>query len=99
MLMGIPETNIILLSIPMNMLYSYLHQTCTFGLSHSTALVKFQQCTVPFINKSQHFNVPLFLLNAGSWQPDEPPSLYIFINCSTRELTSVEKYVVWCFYF
>ncbi|PSR89365.1 Protein LOW PSII ACCUMULATION 3 like [Actinidia chinensis var. chinensis] len=31
--------------------------------------------------------------NEGRWQSDEPPSLYIFINCSTRELSSVEKYV------
>lgn len=31
--------------------------------------------------------------NEGCWQSDEPPSLYIFINCSTRELSSVEKYV------
>ncbi|GFZ17250.1 low PSII Accumulation 3 [Actinidia rufa] len=31
--------------------------------------------------------------NEGRWQSDEPPSLYIFINCSTRELSSVEQYV------
>lgn len=31
---------------------------------------------------------------AGRWVSDEPPSLYIFINCSTRELASIEKYVV-----
>ncbi|THG06237.1 hypothetical protein TEA_025826 [Camellia sinensis var. sinensis] len=31
--------------------------------------------------------------NEGRWQSNEPPSLYIFINCSTRELSSIEKYV------
>ncbi|CAI9754153.1 unnamed protein product [Fraxinus pennsylvanica] len=31
--------------------------------------------------------------NEGRWQSDMPPSLYIFINCSTRDLSSVEKYV------
>ncbi|XAR50465.1 hypothetical protein NMG60_11004801 [Bertholletia excelsa] len=31
--------------------------------------------------------------NEGRWQSTEPPSLYIFINCSTRELAAVEKYV------
>ena len=34
------------------------------------------------------------LTNAGCWQSDEPPSLYIFINSSTRELATIEKYVV-----
>lgn len=34
---------------------------------------------------------------AGRWQPHNPPSLYIFIKCSTRELASIEKYVVWLF--
>nr|POE66689.1 protein low psii accumulation 3, chloroplastic [Quercus suber] len=33
------------------------------------------------------------LTNAGRWQSNEPPSLYIFINCSTRELATIEKYV------
>ncbi|KAG5021425.1 hypothetical protein JHK85_017767 [Glycine max] len=32
--------------------------------------------------------------NEGRWQSTEPPSLYIFINCSTRELAYIEKYVV-----
>ena len=27
------------------------------------------------------------------WKSDEPPSLYIFINCSTRDLSTIEKYV------
>ncbi|KAF8405565.1 hypothetical protein HHK36_010472 [Tetracentron sinense] len=27
------------------------------------------------------------------WESDEPPSLYIFINCSTRELSAIEEYV------
>ncbi|KAJ0075560.1 hypothetical protein Patl1_34755 [Pistacia atlantica] len=31
--------------------------------------------------------------NAGRWQSDEPPTLYVFINCSTRELSVIEKYV------
>ncbi|CAI8601417.1 unnamed protein product [Vicia faba] len=31
--------------------------------------------------------------NEGRWQSSEPPSLYIFINCSTRELGYIEKYV------
>ncbi|XP_062157378.1 protein LPA3 [Alnus glutinosa] len=31
--------------------------------------------------------------NDGRWQSNEPPSLYMFINCSTRELASIEKYV------
>ncbi|KAJ8755198.1 hypothetical protein K2173_018996 [Erythroxylum novogranatense] len=31
--------------------------------------------------------------NEGRWQSNEPPSLYIFINCSTRELAIIEKYV------
>ncbi|KAM3700184.1 hypothetical protein ACJW31_05G080200 [Castanea mollissima] len=31
--------------------------------------------------------------NEGRWQSNEPPSLYIFINCSTRELATIEKYV------
>ncbi|XP_063935964.1 protein LPA3 isoform X2 [Daucus carota subsp. sativus] len=31
--------------------------------------------------------------NEDSWKSDEPPSLYIFLNCSTRELPFVEKYV------
>uniref|UniRef100_A0A7N1A850 DUF1995 domain-containing protein n=1 Tax=Kalanchoe fedtschenkoi TaxID=63787 RepID=A0A7N1A850_KALFE len=31
--------------------------------------------------------------NEDRWKSSEPPSLYIFINCSTRELGSVEKYV------
>ncbi|GFP93554.1 protein low psii accumulation 3 chloroplastic [Phtheirospermum japonicum] len=31
--------------------------------------------------------------NEGRWQSDKPPSLYIFINCSTRDLSVIEKYV------
>uniref|UniRef100_A0A803P0C7 DUF1995 domain-containing protein n=1 Tax=Cannabis sativa TaxID=3483 RepID=A0A803P0C7_CANSA len=31
--------------------------------------------------------------NEGRWTSTEPPSLYIFINCSTRELGTIEKYV------
>lgn len=31
--------------------------------------------------------------NEGRWASNEPPSLYVFINCSTRELSQVEKYV------
>ncbi|KAJ7962751.1 Protein LOW PSII ACCUMULATION 3 chloroplastic [Quillaja saponaria] len=31
--------------------------------------------------------------NEGRWKSSEPPSLYIFINCSTRELGYIEKYV------
>ncbi|XP_044486673.1 protein LPA3 isoform X2 [Mangifera indica] len=29
--------------------------------------------------------------NEGRWQSDEPPTLYVFINCSTRELSVIEK--------
>ncbi|WJX48656.1 Protein lpa3 [Trifolium repens] len=31
--------------------------------------------------------------NEDRWKSSEPPSLYIFINCSTRELGYIEKYV------
>lgn len=31
--------------------------------------------------------------NDGRWKSSEPPTLYIFINCSTRELGFIEKYV------
>lgn len=31
----------------------------------------------------------------GRWVSDELPTLFIFINCSTRELGSIEKFVVW----
>ncbi|KAA8541998.1 hypothetical protein F0562_023150 [Nyssa sinensis] len=31
--------------------------------------------------------------NEGRWQSTEPPSLYIFINCSTRDLSDIEKYM------
>ncbi|XP_047317441.1 protein LPA3 [Impatiens glandulifera] len=31
--------------------------------------------------------------NEDRWKSNEPPSLYVFINCSTRELSSVEEYV------
>ncbi|KAK7381510.1 hypothetical protein VNO80_00054 [Phaseolus coccineus] len=31
--------------------------------------------------------------NEGRWQSSEPPSIYIFLNCSTRELGYIEKYV------
>ncbi|PIN04362.1 hypothetical protein CDL12_23105 [Handroanthus impetiginosus] len=31
--------------------------------------------------------------NEGRWQSDKPPSLYIFISCSTRDLSIIEKYV------
>ncbi|OVA00639.1 protein of unknown function DUF1995 [Macleaya cordata] len=31
--------------------------------------------------------------NEGRWESKEPPSLFIFINCSTRELSAIEKYV------
>ncbi|KAM0945212.1 putative protein LOW PSII ACCUMULATION 3 [Dioscorea sansibarensis] len=27
------------------------------------------------------------------WKPDEQPSLFVFINCSTRDLSVIEKYV------
>ncbi|RAL42600.1 hypothetical protein DM860_017145 [Cuscuta australis] len=29
----------------------------------------------------------------GCWQSDKPPSIYIFINCSSADLSSIEKYV------
>ncbi|KMT01041.1 hypothetical protein BVRB_9g223010 [Beta vulgaris subsp. vulgaris] len=31
--------------------------------------------------------------NEGRWESDDPPSLYIFLNCSTRDLSMIEKYV------
>ncbi|XP_027906117.1 protein LOW PSII ACCUMULATION 3, chloroplastic [Vigna unguiculata] len=31
--------------------------------------------------------------NEGRWQSSDPPSIYIFLNCSTRELAYIEKYV------
>ncbi|XP_062007982.1 protein LPA3 [Rosa rugosa] len=31
--------------------------------------------------------------NEGRWASNEPPSLYMFINCSTRELAGIEKFV------
>lgn len=34
------------------------------------------------------------LMEAGRWESNDPPSLYLFINCSTRELGAIEKYVV-----
>ncbi|XLS57870.1 hypothetical protein HN51_007625, partial [Arachis hypogaea] len=32
--------------------------------------------------------------NEDRWKSNEPPSLYIFLNCSMRELANIEKYVV-----
>ncbi|XP_017979343.1 PREDICTED: protein LOW PSII ACCUMULATION 3, chloroplastic isoform X4 [Theobroma cacao] len=34
--------------------------------------------------------------NEGRWEPKEPPTLYIFINCSTRELSVIEKRYMPC---
>eukprot|EP00252_Welwitschia_mirabilis_P005047 TRINITY_DN15457_c0_g1_i1.p1 TRINITY_DN15457_c0_g1~~TRINITY_DN15457_c0_g1_i1.p1 ORF type:complete len:380 (-),score=69.12 TRINITY_DN15457_c0_g1_i1:294-1433(-) len=31
--------------------------------------------------------------NEGKWESAEQPSLYVFVNCSTRELVEVEQYV------
>lgn len=31
--------------------------------------------------------------NEGRWKSDQPRTLYIFINCSTRDLSYIEKYV------
>ncbi|XP_059299714.1 protein LPA3 [Lycium ferocissimum] len=31
--------------------------------------------------------------NEDRWKSDQPPTLYIFINCSTRDLSYIEKYV------
>ncbi|KAK6147903.1 hypothetical protein DH2020_018815 [Rehmannia glutinosa] len=31
--------------------------------------------------------------NEDRWQSDKPPSLYFFINCSTRDLSVIEQYV------
>ncbi|KAK6915129.1 protein of unknown function DUF1995 [Dillenia turbinata] len=31
--------------------------------------------------------------NEGRWESNEPPSLFVFINCSTRELSIIEKYL------
>lgn len=33
----------------------------------------------------------------GSWEPKETPTLYMFINCSTRELSVIEQFVVFNF--
>eukprot|EP00261_Vitis_vinifera_P036633 XP_019077876.1 PREDICTED: protein LOW PSII ACCUMULATION 3, chloroplastic isoform X3 [Vitis vinifera] len=44
---------------------------------------------------SQIFKTALDSLftNVGRWESKEAPSLYIFINCSTRELAAIEKFV------
>ncbi|KAK9109523.1 hypothetical protein Sjap_017583 [Stephania japonica] len=31
--------------------------------------------------------------NEGRWESDQKPSVFIFINCSTRDLATIEKYV------
>ncbi|KAF9603680.1 hypothetical protein IFM89_037443 [Coptis chinensis] len=31
--------------------------------------------------------------NEGRWESDQPPSLFVFLNCSTRELSGIENYV------
>ncbi|XP_058098625.1 protein LPA3 [Magnolia sinica] len=31
--------------------------------------------------------------DAGRWRSDEPPSLFVFINCSTGDLSVIEEYV------
>ncbi|KAM7257217.1 hypothetical protein ACFE04_012958 [Oxalis oulophora] len=31
--------------------------------------------------------------NEGRWKSDEPPSLFVFLNCSTQDLSVIEKYV------
>ncbi|KAL5713763.1 Protein lpa3 [Ranunculus cassubicifolius] len=31
--------------------------------------------------------------NEGRWESDQPPSLFVFISCSTSELSTIEKYV------
>ncbi|CAL1399912.1 unnamed protein product [Linum trigynum] len=31
--------------------------------------------------------------NEGRWESNEAPSIFLFLNCSTRELSSIEKYV------
>lgn len=57
---------------------------------------KFYYSTVIFWKKSYLIvNTLLTLASTGRWTSDEPPSLYVFINCSTRELASIEKFVVW----
>ncbi|KAK6147862.1 hypothetical protein DH2020_018774 [Rehmannia glutinosa] len=35
----------------------------------------------------------IFISAADRWQSDKPPSLYFFINCSTRDLSVIEQYV------
>ncbi|KAL8139340.1 LOW QUALITY PROTEIN: hypothetical protein V2J09_005361, partial [Rumex salicifolius] len=34
--------------------------------------------------------------NEDRWESDQPPDLYVFINCSTQDLSLIEKYVVRC---
>lgn len=34
--------------------------------------------------------------NTDRWKSEKPPSIYIFINSSTRDLSFIEKYVVCC---
>lgn len=36
----------------------------------------------------------MIFIDSGRWKSDQPPTLYIFINCSTRDLSYIEKYVV-----
>lgn len=50
---------------------------------------------IHFIHGVLVFIAMLYLTIAGRWASSQPPSLYIFINCSTRELAPIEKYVVW----
>lgn len=47
----------------------------------------------------ERINNHLFVISyiIGRWASNEPPSLYMFINCSTRELAGIEKFVVWSF--
>lgn len=40
------------------------------------------------------FKASCIFIGSGRWKSDKPPTLYIFINCSTRDLAYIEKYVV-----
>jgi hypothetical protein len=55
-----------------------------------------QDETLLFLNKNPGKAIHKWLssVDTDRWKSDKPPSLYIFINSSTRDLSSIEKYVV-----
>ncbi|KAL6629716.1 hypothetical protein ACP70R_029481 [Stipagrostis hirtigluma subsp. patula] len=77
---------------PVNSFFKSIRNTLDFDFSDDNEISKpssveklsnYRQ--TPYV-KSHHFRI-------DRWKSDEPPSLYIFINSSTRDLSSIEKYV------